>query len=396
MRIFWYEFRKLFRPAALLAAAAVLLLLRQSTLGLCDLPGETGLGCTLDIYEGWKTSYGRTIDPEELPGLQAQLDALYAEADETIARWDESKWAHWDSFSDAGVTNYKEYLLLLEKTERSPVENNVAALLLDSRTDFLQERINLVKNVLEMYDFEQRGSLPGAAEAHSAALERSRILAGSPEIIHSTLNSQSIYYAYEFAAQLALTLVLVLAIVISPGLVQEKLCRMTQLQWTTSAGRKIAYHQLGAVLAFSALVSVAMVVFYGGWFCRSWRAGVFWDCMAYAVGGSQIPWFDFTYGQYLLILAAVVVAVGIAAGAVMFFLSQFSAHYIAMLLKALPAGLAMIFLSNKILSNLLYFGNALSGLTGVPGTELLLTAGLLAASLALVFLSARQLQSREL
>ena len=42
MRIFWYEFRKLFRPAALLAAAAVLLLLRQSTLGLCDLPGETG------------------------------------------------------------------------------------------------------------------------------------------------------------------------------------------------------------------------------------------------------------------------------------------------------------------------------------------------------------------
>ena len=87
---------------------------------------------------------------------------------------------------------------------------------------------------------------------------------------------------------------------------------------------------------------------------------------------------------------------GIAAGAVMFFLSQFSVHYIAMLLKALPAGLAMIFLSNKILSNLLYFGNALSGLTGVPGTELLLTAGLLAMSLALVFLSARQLQSQEL
>ena len=46
------------------------------------------------------------------------------------------------------------------------------------------------------------------------------------------------------------------------------------------------------------------------------------------------PWFDWTYGTYLLVLAGLILALSLGAAGLTAFLSQYSGNYIAMLLKA--------------------------------------------------------------
>ena len=384
MRIFWYEVRKLLRPGPLLAALVLLLLFERSVAFqyLHALPKDSETGGALTIYADWRERYGTTLDPEELPGVRAQLDALCEEADSVIAHWDETKWEHWASFSDAGISNYEEYAALLRKPDRSQAENDAAALLLDSRTDYLQLRIALVENVLEHYDFEALGTA-GQEGASERALARAREIAVDPALTHSILYSPSLSSAQEFAAAAALVILAVVAVIVSPVLVRERLCRMMQMQWATRTGRRIARYRLAAALAVSAAVSAGLVLWYGVRYARSWHAAAFWDCMAYAVGGSELPWFSMTYGQYLVLLGVLLTALGVACGVLMCFLSRFSGNYIAMLLKALPGFLALAALAEQVFPLCLYFGNRLSGLSGVPGTELTVTAAVLAGTLLL-------------
>lgn len=398
MRILYYELRKLWRPAQVLAALTVLMLFGRTSIGyyLYTLPQQSADSCVLDICTDWRERYGVTLDPDELPGVRAQLDGLIAEADERIAHWEETKHPSWASFAEGGVTDFAEYCALLEKTERDRVENEVAALLLDSRTDFLYYRIRFVRGVLERYGFEQTADPAAGSDAASPG-ERARCaeIAADPAVMHSILYSYSIRAANEFAVQLALSSLMLIALMVSPCLVRERLARMAQEQWPTHTGRAVLRYQLAAALVTSAVIPVGMAAAFGWKFCKAWRADVFWDCIAYSVGGSPVPWFTMTYGQYLLTLGGVLVCLGTACGAAMFFLSRFSGNYVAMLLKALPGYLAFAFAADKILSEMLYFGNYLSGLTGVPGIELIVTAALLCGALALNAAALRRERKRE-
>lgn len=431
MRIFFCELRKIIRPASLLAALVVLFLFHPMSITyyLRTLPLQSENAQMLEIYVGWRERYGLTLEPEELPELEAQLAELLAEADETIAHWDETIWAQYGRFSDAGITNYAEYAALVEQTNLNNEQNEVAALLLDSRTDFLHYRIKTVQNMLEYYDFERSGSLlPAAAEpdgsqfakidadpdtvaavqeslsqnspaqipVDSRAAMRCAEIAADPRMTHSIFYSFLSYSASQFAIQLTLISLLTVSLLISPCLVRERLSRMQQEQWPSRTGRGILRYQLAAVLTVSAAVPVGLLAVFGAWYCKVWRADVFWGCMAYSAGGSTIPWFTFTYGQYLCFLAAAVIGLSIAAGGLMFLLSRFSGNYIALLLKALPMFLALSYLSEQALSDMLYFGNSLSDAAGLPGAEPLLILFLLTGMMVLnIFIIQREF-SREL
>ena len=66
------------------------------------------------------------------------------------------------------------------------------------------------------------------------------------------------------------------------------------------------------------------------------------------------PWFDWTYGTYLLVLAGLILALSLGAAGLTAFLSQYSGNYIAMLLKAVP-----LFVAVGVGAGLLASGSAL-------------------------------------
>lgn len=82
-------------------------------------------------------------------------------------------------------------------------------------------------------------------------------------------------------------------------------------------------------------VTMVNMVLYGIPFFRQ-NPLVFRDFGLESLWSGATPWFDWTYGTYLLVLSALIVSLSMAAALLTVFLSQYSANYIPMLLKALP------------------------------------------------------------
>ena len=110
------------------------------------------------------------------------------------------------------------------------------------------------------------------------------------------------------------------------------------------------------------------------------------------------PWFDWTYGTYLLVLAGLLLALSLGAAGLTVFLSQYSGNYIAMLLKAVPLFVAVgAVLGTWLLDMPFMFRNLGNGALWLPrGIEAVTAGVLLALGLGLCLLACRRQRRREL
>lgn len=124
----------------------------------------------------------------------------------------------------------------------------------------------------------------------------------------------------------------------------------------------------------------------------------FWNCTLVSVWNDfSFPWFDWTYGQYLLVLLGMTFLLTLAASGFTVVLSWFSGSYVAMLLKAIPLIFVLCWgVVPWIMAGAGLFSGGPVRLTGLPGTET--ACALLAALVALLLcgLTLRRLRRSEL
>ena len=126
---------------------------------------------------------------------------------------------------------------------------------------------------------------------------------------------------------------------------------------------------------------------------------VFRDCPLYNAAQGGFTWFDWTYGQYLLILSAMLLSLGLTAGGATLFLSQYSGNYVAMLLKAVPLLIALGPLAGSwLLDGPFYFKPPwdYADFCIPRGTEAVCVTALLSGSMALLLWTALRQKKREL
>lgn len=152
----------------------------------------------------------------------------------------------------------------------------------------------------------------------------------------SVMDSTDYYFKY-LAQWTAISVILLL----SPTLVRDRLRRTRSLQWSSRRGRWVLHTQLTAGLISALLLSVMNVTVYAIPFLAQGPLALK-DCpLGNSVWAGGTPWFNWTYGQYLIILTGMVLALGIGIGTVTLFLSRFSDNYVSMLLKAFPLFVVM-------------------------------------------------------
>lgn len=339
-------------------------------------PGPAGLRLAGDLWE-----YHRA-------GGAARLDAQLAELEAEFA----GQVAQIPGTAEAGITDYESYgawekayndrVRAEERTEEDSslywsIYYDTNLNMVESLLQFMQEYDSLAGGGSAL---DWGGGISEDSPAHQASVRR--IERAEAQGVYGFLPSTVVENTDEFFHYFAIWCAFSGVLLISPTLVRDALHRTRAMQWTSRRGRRVLNVQMGAALLSGLLLALLNCAVYLGPFLST-GAMKFWNCPMVSVWRESYPWFDWTYGQYLLALLGLTVVLSLAACGFSVVLSQFSGSYVAMLLKAIPLIVVLCWgLVPWVMMGAGRFSNDPVRLTGLPGTEFV--CGVLAVLAALV------------
>ena len=279
-----------------------------------------------DLSVEWVARYGPALEPEERAELDGRLAEEIAIFDRQIKEIQEAE--------AAGVTDYESFREASDQDERDA--QTIWAI--QDCTNYYT--ISIIQRMLERYDDPRDYLRQHDYFEFYTPQEKAQMLAVNSwprSLLSGSVMDSTDYYLKYLAQWTAISVILLL----SPTLVRDRLRRTRPLQWSSRRGRRVLHTQLAAGLVSALLLSVGNVTFYAIPFLAQGPLALK-DCpLGNTVWGGGIPWFNWTYGQYLAVLTGMVLALGLGIGAVTLFLSRFSDNYVSMLLKAFPLFVAM-------------------------------------------------------
>lgn len=396
MALIKHELIKIWRPGIVLAIAVLGALYYFVFPSFyieyfCNGPVSEAL---FELSLGWAEKYGTTMEPDERAELDGQREDEIERFSTLVANIPEA--------SAAGICDYDSFMAYREEYYNSVKENGEYG---DDTSEYLIWRIiggtnyytiDGIEYIMRQYDWQPESQYEWFTTEYSAQ-EQSRILELEAMPLGYIPNSVATA-TREYGKDLAVWSVLSVVLLLSPALVRDRLCRMRQYQWSSRRGRSILRVQLTAgLLSALVLTAINIAVYFVPFAMKG--ALIFRSFPLYSFVGGGHTWFNWTYGQYLLVLAALLTALGLCAGALTLLLSQYSAGYVAMLLKAVPLFIAVgAIFGSWLLDRPFYFKTLYENAERyIPkGTEAVLMGALLLLSLGLCAAECRRQRKREL
>ena len=213
------------------------------------------------------------------------------------------------------------------------------------------------------------------------SIRRIREIESSSEIYgflpNSEINSTNKFFNY-----LSIWCVFSTVLLISPTFVRDRLYGVRFMQCVSRKGRKVNIYQIIAAFLSSLLLLLLNFALYAMPFLKT-GALVFWDCPIVSVWVEDYPWFNWTYGQYLIALSLLIILITISVIGFVIVLSQYSGNYVSMLFKDIPLLIVFIWVIIPcIIAGAGRFSNVVTEILCFQGAEWL--CSILLAFLALV------------
>ena len=328
MSLFWQELKKIWHPGILAGIILLGLIYYYMFPSFYIEHFSNGPSAQEEfrLSVEWVNRYGPTLEPEERAEVDSQLAEEVAKFNRQLEEFPEAK--------ATGITDYESFRAASEQNEGD------SQLMWAIREGTNCYTIENIRQMMELCDRQRDYLEQPEFFQYYTPKEQAQMLAVDswPKSLlsRSVMDSTNSYLKY-LAQWTAISVILLL----SPTLVRDRLRRTRPLQWSSRRGRRVLHTQLAAGLVSALLLSVANVTIYAIPFLDQGPLALK-DCpLGNSVWETGIPWFNWTYGQYLAILTGMVLALGIGIGAVTLFLSRFSDNYVSMLLKAFPLLVAM-------------------------------------------------------
>ena len=403
MALLKWELRKIWRPgilaAILLLGAVYYWMFPQFYIEhFCNGPQAEA---EFDLAADWVEEYGPILEPEERAELDGQLAEEIAAFDTQIAAIPEA--------AAVGLTDYAAFCSFREDYLDGTQENSGEA---DMEVEYLLNRvyggtnwyrIKVLIDTMETYDTQDEylalsiSNWKELGDYPEAMLQRRKELAAS-ELRHSLLPASVQLSTREYGMDLAVWCVLSAVLLLSPTLVRDRLRNTRPMQWASRRGRAILNTQMGAALLSALALTAINLTVYAIPFLAQGPLQ-FAACGLGGFLGWGTPWFDWSYGTYLLVLTGLLLALSLGTAGLTVFLSQYSGNYIAMLLKAVPLFVAAgAVFGSWLLDQPFTFRPLWDGYgPWVPkGAEAVIAAVLLALGLGLCILACWRQKRREL
>ena len=401
MRLLAWELRKIWRPgilaAILLLGAVYYWMFPEFYIEyFCNGPAERA---QFQLASQWVEKYGPTLEPEERAELDGQLAEEIKAFDQQIAAIPEA--------AEAGLTDYESFDQFWEDYLNDARDGGGQA---DMDMEYLLSRVYGGTNWYVLRELEQTMETYDTQDEHLALVISNREEQGDPEAMilreeqlaeperaHALLPFSVKESTREYGRDLAVWCVLSIVLLLSPTLVRDRLRRTRAMQWTSRRGRSILTTQIMAAISSALVLTVVNLVVYAIPFLAQ-EPLRFRHCGLDGIWAWGSPWFDWTYGTYLVVLAGLILALSLAAAGLTVFLSQYSGSYIAMLLKALPLFAAVgAVLGSWLLDMPFSFRRIWENGPWMPkGMEAAVVVGLLTVSIVLCTLTCFRQRKREL
>lgn len=402
MELLKQELRKIWQPSIVVAliVLGVLYYLLFLNFYITRFNNGPSAQSQFDITVEWVERYGPTMEPEERAQVDEQLASELATFDTMVANLPEAV--------EAGIVDYESFITFSDEMF-AELQNTSNDEMVQKGWDLHWKIMNStnawqlqeLQSLMRAYDSRRDYPLsqdPSSFSRYSPD-EQARIReledpAREQGYLSVYLQDTTAHYGKFVAVWVALSVILLL----SPVCVRDRLHRVRALQWTSRRGRRIVHLQFAAGMLSALALTAVNVTLYSSLFVAQGALKLA-DTPLYSFAHSRSTWFDGTYGQYLFVLVGLVVALGLACGALAFFLSRFSTTYVGMLLKATPLFVATgALFGSWLLDSPLYFRELVAG-TGfrVPHNAEYLSVGvLLVVGLGLCLWSVRQTRRQEL
>ena len=401
MRLLAWELRKIWRPgilaAILLLGAVYYWMFPEFYIEyFCNGPASRA---QFQLASEWVEKYGPTLEPEERAELDGQLTEEIAAFNVQITAISET--------TAAGLTDYEAFSKFREDYYSGTAASGGEA---DMDMEYLLSRVYGGTNWYIIEELQYTMELYDTQEEHNALVISGRKAEGQPEAMilreeqlaeperaHGLLSLSVKRSTQEYGKDLAVWCVLSIVLLLCPTLVRDRLRRTRAMQWTSRRGRSILTTQMTAALCSALVLTAVNLVVYAIPFLAQ-EPLRFRHCGLGGIWEWGSPWFDWTYGTYLVVLAGLILALSLAAAGLTVFLSRYSGSYIAMLLKALPLFVAVgAVLGSWLLDQPFCFRRIWENGPWMPkGMEAAVAAGLLAVSILLCVLTCRRQRKREL
>ena len=232
--------------------------------------------------------------------------------------------------------------------------------LLGPEADFAGRKIGVLDDISGMYTHSYSRTLFDWQMEEWVASYAARIASITPFVQrriegiydnHEYLNimcwmafNLTVAYMWRFIVLAVLaTLVFVL-----PLLTVDRMRNLRNVQYTSKTGRAVLYYQATAALISSFILTTLLLVFIGGLYFRETGVLMFWSHPIFSVSNPNIMLFDFTFGQYLLILAAFAYAAALVAALLATVAAFYSRGLIAATIKIIPIFAALVFVLNFV------------------------------------------------
>lgn len=402
MELLGQELRKIWRPGivAVLAVLGVLYYLLFPRFYVEHFHNGPNAQSDFDIAVGWMERFGPTMEPEERVQVDAQLADEIAVFDDMVADLPEA--------AAAGIVDYPSYTAFEEAwverwqdashDDRFRADSELHARIVENTNLY---RLQELQTMMNGYDTRNENLISQDKSLFSqySPEEQDRIRElENPAREQGYLSMHLEETTTNFAKYVAVWVALSVILLLSPVLARDRLHRVRALQWSSRQGRRTVDVQCAAGLLSALALTAANLAVYGGLFVAQGPLALA-DTPLYSFVTSRFVWFDGTYGQYLLVLVALVAALGMACGALALFLSRYSSTYVVMLLKATPlfVGAGALF-GSWLLDRTFYFREVFwgAGVLVPRFAEVACVAVLLLAALLLCAWSCRRTRKQEL
>ena len=157
---------------------------------------------------------------------------------------------------------------------------------------------------------------------------------------------------WEYGRSVATLIILVTLVLVSPLIVKDRTTKVNWLQYSSKQGRSVLKKQLIAIIISAVIITTIIISVFAGIF-STLETWAFWNNGINSFMSVPFHWLSITYGQYVLLIVAVIYLLSVGTAVFAFVLSRYSQNMVRLMFKIIPLFVATQMLSSLVLTSFL-------------------------------------------